>query len=205
MPRLNNDDQFKFLISCIRWSNNGKIDFTEVAKECSVVTKGAAAKRYERLMKAHGIHQPISSRDTAVEPLRPKGGPASNSSKKRKQDQFDTTNDVAADDDEGLVRVKTEKTCTIPKEKRIKTEAVQHTENSSESGYPWLRYESGGPNSGLADTSSAFNEFIVPESYESINPSQLFEDATTMQSSPLGGNGSLGGSDGTRESILIVD
>lgn len=61
MGRLNNDEQFKFLISCIRWSNNGKVtisssdlisagqkltfeqvDFSEVAAECKIVTKGAA-------------------------------------------------------------------------------------------------------------------------------------------------------------------
>ena len=64
MGRLNNDEQFKFLISCIRYSNNGKVrrvasrriaiswrlllittlqvDFGEVAKECDIVTKGAA-------------------------------------------------------------------------------------------------------------------------------------------------------------------
>ncbi|KAI9680341.1 MAG: hypothetical protein M1829_001227 [Trizodia sp. TS-e1964] len=62
MSRIGNDEQFKFLISCIRYSNNGRVDFTEVARECGIVTKGAAAKRYERLMKAHNIN--------------PSGGPA---------------------------------------------------------------------------------------------------------------------------------
>ncbi|KAI0025888.1 hypothetical protein F4780DRAFT_234352 [Xylariomycetidae sp. FL0641] len=49
------DSQFRFLISCIRNSANGKVDFEKVAAECEVVSKGAAAKRYERLMKQHGI------------------------------------------------------------------------------------------------------------------------------------------------------
>ncbi|KAI1347731.1 hypothetical protein F5Y01DRAFT_318488 [Xylaria sp. FL0043] len=49
------DGQFRFLISCIRHSVSGKVDFEEVRKECDIVSKGAAAKRYERLMKAHGI------------------------------------------------------------------------------------------------------------------------------------------------------
>ncbi|KAL8689336.1 MAG: hypothetical protein Q9224_004661 [Gallowayella concinna] len=49
------DEQFKFLIACIRHGVNGKINFDEVVKECSIVSKGAAAKRYERLMKAHDI------------------------------------------------------------------------------------------------------------------------------------------------------
>ncbi|KAI9931476.1 hypothetical protein MW887_010051 [Aspergillus wentii] len=56
MSRITSDEQFQFLISCIRFSNGGKVDFAEVAKECNIVTKGAAAKRYERLMKTHGIN-----------------------------------------------------------------------------------------------------------------------------------------------------
>ncbi|TGJ79451.1 hypothetical protein E0Z10_g9302 [Xylaria hypoxylon] len=47
--------QFRFLISCIRHSTSGKVDFEEVRKECEIISKGAAAKRYERLMKAHNI------------------------------------------------------------------------------------------------------------------------------------------------------
>ncbi|GAD97999.1 predicted protein [Paecilomyces variotii No. 5] len=56
MSRVNSDEQFQFLLSCIRYSSNGKVDFGEVAKECNIVSKGAAAKRYERMMKAHGIN-----------------------------------------------------------------------------------------------------------------------------------------------------
>ncbi|KAI8955206.1 hypothetical protein F4801DRAFT_574792 [Xylaria longipes] len=54
-PVLDTDSQFRFLISCIRHSTAGKVDFEEVRKECEIVSKGAAAKRYERLMKAHNI------------------------------------------------------------------------------------------------------------------------------------------------------
>ncbi|KAI0429015.1 hypothetical protein F5Y09DRAFT_343121 [Xylaria sp. FL1042] len=54
-PTTDNDGHFRFLISCIRHSASGKVDFEEVRKECNIVSKGAAAKRYERLMKAHGI------------------------------------------------------------------------------------------------------------------------------------------------------
>ncbi|BDD55859.1 hypothetical protein MPDQ_004871 [Monascus purpureus] len=53
--RVSSDEQVQFLLSCIRYSVNGKIDFAEVAKECNIVSKGAANKRYERLMKAHNI------------------------------------------------------------------------------------------------------------------------------------------------------
>ncbi|KAK7978151.1 hypothetical protein PG988_005641 [Apiospora saccharicola] len=55
MPPVDVEAQFRFLISCIKHSCNGKVDFEEVRKECDIKTKGAAAKRFERLMKAHGI------------------------------------------------------------------------------------------------------------------------------------------------------
>ncbi|KAI5864202.1 hypothetical protein GGS23DRAFT_595839 [Durotheca rogersii] len=55
MPPLDTESQFKFLIVCIKHSTAGKVDFGRVAEECEIVSKGAAAKRYERLMKAHGI------------------------------------------------------------------------------------------------------------------------------------------------------
>lgn len=60
MAPASNEDQFMFLISCIRYSNNGKVsaskfllafrvrsnnqqvDFEEVRKECKIVSKGAA-------------------------------------------------------------------------------------------------------------------------------------------------------------------
>ncbi|KAL9099270.1 MAG: hypothetical protein Q9163_005212 [Psora crenata] len=61
------DEQFRFLICCIRHSDNGKVslvvvkkslsvNFEKVANECDIVSKRAAAMRYERMMKAHGIH-----------------------------------------------------------------------------------------------------------------------------------------------------
>ncbi|KAE8356631.1 hypothetical protein BDV28DRAFT_144956 [Aspergillus coremiiformis] len=65
MSRITDTEQLEFLLSCIRHSNNGKVDFEEVAKECDIVTKGAAAKRYERLVKCRsnasaGVSQPKS-------------------------------------------------------------------------------------------------------------------------------------------------
>ncbi|PLB41542.1 uncharacterized protein BDW47DRAFT_122584 [Aspergillus candidus] len=53
MSRISEQDATKFLLSCVRHSNNGKINFEEVATECGITSKGAAAKRYERLVKAH--------------------------------------------------------------------------------------------------------------------------------------------------------
>ncbi|KLJ06315.1 hypothetical protein EMPG_10299 [Blastomyces silverae] len=50
------DEQLNFLLKCVKYSSNGKVDFDQVARECNIVSKGAAAKRYERLMKANGIN-----------------------------------------------------------------------------------------------------------------------------------------------------
>ncbi|KAJ4136024.1 hypothetical protein NW768_003632 [Fusarium equiseti] len=51
-------DQIKFLVSCIGHSSNGRPDFQAVADELDIVTKAAAQKRYERMLKAHGISRP---------------------------------------------------------------------------------------------------------------------------------------------------
>ncbi|EEH02869.1 conserved hypothetical protein [Histoplasma capsulatum G186AR] len=56
MPAATSDEQLHFLLKCVKYSNSGKVDFDEVARECNIVSKGAAAKRYERLVKANGIN-----------------------------------------------------------------------------------------------------------------------------------------------------
>ncbi|TAQ86151.1 hypothetical protein B7494_g5525 [Chlorociboria aeruginascens] len=121
MPPASNDEQFKFLISCIRYSNNGKVDFGQVAKECKIVSKGAAAKRYERMMKAHGIASNAASIKPAPRSIktdrRESNGPTS---KKRKTGAYveDTTD---ADDDEGFSDVKPESS-TNSERLRVKEE-----------------------------------------------------------------------------------
>ncbi|KAL1841416.1 hypothetical protein VTJ49DRAFT_7093 [Mycothermus thermophilus] len=55
MAPTDHEGQFKFLLACIKHSAAGKVNFEEVAKETGIVSKAAAAKRYERLLKAHGI------------------------------------------------------------------------------------------------------------------------------------------------------
>ncbi|KAG8160529.1 hypothetical protein KVR01_010065 [Diaporthe batatas] len=57
MAPIDTESQFKFLIACIKHTNAGKVDFGKVAEELAIVSKAAAAKRYERLMKAHGIEK----------------------------------------------------------------------------------------------------------------------------------------------------
>ncbi|KAL2149485.1 hypothetical protein VTH82DRAFT_8136 [Thermothelomyces myriococcoides] len=55
MPSMDTEAQFKFLLCCIKHSAAGKINFENVAEELGIVSKAAAAKRYERLLKAHNI------------------------------------------------------------------------------------------------------------------------------------------------------
>ncbi|KAI4121662.1 MAG: hypothetical protein LQ338_006240 [Usnochroma carphineum] len=120
------DEQLKFLLSCIRYSVNGKIDFAEVAKDCSIISKGAAqylitpqhttntilltsAKRYERLMKAHNIEKKdaVSPRDASVASakvkkgeVKPGAGTAAAANKKRKMLEADMSANHDEDDDE---------------------------------------------------------------------------------------------------------
>ncbi|KAK6225983.1 hypothetical protein QIS74_02030 [Colletotrichum tabaci] len=49
------EGQVKFLVNCIKYSQGGKIDFQAVATDCNIVSKAAAAKRFERILKAHGM------------------------------------------------------------------------------------------------------------------------------------------------------
>jgi hypothetical protein len=81
------DELIEFLLSCVKYSDHGKIDFVGVSKECGIVSKGAAsvkpvlvdvvnflivcsncwrlrfrAKRYERLLKSKCNHQEDANR-----------------------------------------------------------------------------------------------------------------------------------------------
>ncbi|RGP66843.1 hypothetical protein FLONG3_8715 [Fusarium longipes] len=58
MSKQDPADQVKFLVSCIGHTSNGRPDFQAVAEELEIVTKAAAQKRYERMLKAHGISRP---------------------------------------------------------------------------------------------------------------------------------------------------
>ncbi|KAH6645976.1 hypothetical protein BKA67DRAFT_540969 [Truncatella angustata] len=94
MSGKDDSSQFLFLITCIKNSNNGKLE---------IVSKGAAAKRYERLMKAHGIGTNGNSGSSAPKksPVKKeKGGDSSKpASKKRKLKEVDEN---APDEDEPI-------------------------------------------------------------------------------------------------------
>ncbi|KAL7922974.1 hypothetical protein ACQKWADRAFT_312505 [Trichoderma austrokoningii] len=62
MSKQDPAEQVRFLVSCIGHTTNGRPDFTLVAEELGIVTKAAAQKRYERMLKANGVN---SSRPAA--------------------------------------------------------------------------------------------------------------------------------------------
>ncbi|PTB67504.1 hypothetical protein BBK36DRAFT_1196904 [Trichoderma citrinoviride] len=55
MSKQDPAEQVRFLVSCIGHTTNGRPDFTLVAQELGIVTKAAAQKRYERMLKANGV------------------------------------------------------------------------------------------------------------------------------------------------------
>ncbi|KAL8932793.1 MAG: hypothetical protein Q9211_006123 [Gyalolechia sp. 1 TL-2023] len=135
------DEQLKFLLSCIRYSVNGKIEFAQVANECSIVSKGAAAKRYERLMKAHGIHQQaaVSPRDASVASTKVKKAaaegkttPAAKGPKKRKAIEAETPSNNDEDDEEPS---------PLAKKKRAKKEVKSEVKIEDEPETPLLQLD----------------------------------------------------------------
>ncbi|GAB1313051.1 hypothetical protein MFIFM68171_03261 [Madurella fahalii] len=129
MPTLDTEAQFKFLLCCIKHSTAGKVNFNEVASELGIISKAAAAKRYERLLKSHDI--------TVSTPRKPGKGATSGkdnhdnendgetkgvktpASKKRKRGQASAA--VKDDEDEDETPVKKERG-TVKKEKSVKKE-----------------------------------------------------------------------------------
>ena len=155
-------------------------------------------------MKAHGIHQAICSRDSAVQALRRKDEPSSQTSKKRKHEQFDEITNQAVDDDEGLGRVKDEVACTIPDRTVVKDEAPAQQDASADTDYPWLRFGSGRAGSTTGDESGGFNEFILSEGFD-VNIPEHFEPSNTVQLPQGEEENRAEAGDMAQQSILIVD
>ena len=165
------------------------------------------AKRYERMMKAHGIHQPVSARDPAIPVSRRKEEFISQPAKKRKQDQFDDSHNQAADDDEGLCSVKSEIGCAISEHTTVKNEPALLEDTSAATEYPWLYYnQSDRASLALVDENATFNDFIDSGAYESVDSQAAFViDPEVERKDNV--NEDLGVSDGDidQQSILILD
>ncbi|VBB83809.1 Putative protein of unknown function [Podospora comata] len=55
MPALDAEQHLRFLLSCVKHASAGRVNFDAVSQELGIVSKAAAAKRYERLLKAHDL------------------------------------------------------------------------------------------------------------------------------------------------------
>ncbi|KAJ4307036.1 hypothetical protein N0V88_000411 [Collariella sp. IMI 366227] len=126
MPALDVDAQFKFLLCCIKHSSAGKVNFDNVAEELKIVSKAAAAKRYERLLKAHGITPSAAPRKSAVAAADADDddngeGPSAPANKKRKRAApakkkapVKKEKDIKQEDSDDDTEVKEEGSCNPP-------------------------------------------------------------------------------------------
>lgn len=288
MAPASNEEQFKFLISCIRYSNNGKVSSylqssltsatltairsisprslrsatssvkaprKSLHRHSSFLLLGSSssphfqeesqtplpklsfyhtqppadhvpsAKRYERMMKANGIHQSQSGgttasgiRDTPIPSPRRKTSPSAGTcSKKRKLDQYAETNsNFNTDDDEGLGNVKAESSITV-KAEPIKAEPIKEEpmgqEGTPESTAPTGAFQypsSGGMGFDGAHDSAMFDDFLAfggSSSHDHGSQAAFhggFADQgfASMSMTPATGNGD---GQGLHESIVITD
>ncbi|KAK1772504.1 hypothetical protein QBC33DRAFT_510361 [Phialemonium atrogriseum] len=134
MP-LDTESQFKFLVSCIKHSTAGKVDFVAVANELQIVSKAAAAKRYERLLKAHGVAPGGGNRANTAGPKSAGTSPAPKraAAKKRKMASADSDDDEDVKPEDLSFKIETEakkpakataKT-TAKKESKAKKEKIE--------------------------------------------------------------------------------
>ena len=285
MAPASNEEQFKFLISCIRYSNNGKVGsysnqfiltsaiLTATRSTSAKLPKSAilsrrarrksylrhcflasltpspspvtsslgnhysslsfpleqthsdrfgSAKRYERLMKFHGIHQSQSGstsvsavREASIaSPRRKSPAPAGPSNKKRKLVNYaEKTSNINTDDDEGLDNVKAESSTSI-KAEAVKAEAIKGEDTGEETipdstSYTGLTSNSAFGFDGIHD-SAMFDDFLRfggstlanNESQTALSGDQF--DGATASTSMTPATGS-GDGHGVHESIVIVD
>lgn len=153
-------------------------------------------------MKAHGIHDKATPvRETPISPCRKATTERTGSNKKTKLGHFSETNAAAADDDEGLTRVKGETESTM-----IKNEPVLDGELAvASSGFPYQPVDLEG--AGKADDGSIFNDFLQVGAYDSsvLMPQPSYRmvsqsDTEGMPSTSFSGTGHA-----LHDTILITD
>ncbi|KAI8670928.1 hypothetical protein NCS57_00566100 [Fusarium keratoplasticum] len=130
MSKQDPADQVKFLVSCIGHTSNGRPDFQAVADELAIVSKAAAQKRYERMLKAHGISRPgaLAGGDTAPTTPTKRKAKAEGAGSAKKKPARGKAKKESDEDEEAEAKPK-------PKAKRGKqTEKVKKEEEDSDSG-----------------------------------------------------------------------
>ncbi|KAI8678162.1 hypothetical protein NCS55_00535700 [Fusarium keratoplasticum] len=130
MSKQDPADQVKFLVSCIGHTSNGRPDFQAVADELAIVSKAAAQKRYERMLKAHGISRPgaLAGGDTAPTTPTKRKAKAEGAGSAKKKPARGKAKKESDEDEEAEAKPK-------PKAKRGKqAEKVKKEEEDSDSG-----------------------------------------------------------------------
>ena len=180
-----------------------------------------SAKRYERMMKANGIHQsqsgpttPSSTRDTSVPSSRRKNSPSAgpslsaSGSKKRKLDNYaETTSSINADDDETLFNANAESSTAV-KPEPVKAEHVESGKVKAE-----VIKEEDAAQEGTEDSTASAENVVYPSrggmGFDGADDSTLFDDflafggsVPAISMTPATGNGS--GHD-LPDSIVIAD
>ena len=153
-------------------------------------------------MKAHGIHDKATPiRDTPIPSCRKANTERTGPNKRAKHSHFSEANGTAADDDEGLTRVKSEVGSTV-----VKNEPALEGELSvASSGFQYQPVDVEG--AGKADDGSIFNDFLQAGAYDSsvLLPQSSYgrigqSDTEGMASTAFSGSGHA-----LHESILIAD
>ncbi|KAK4250140.1 hypothetical protein C7999DRAFT_29389 [Corynascus novoguineensis] len=157
MPAIDTEAQFKFLLCCIKHSAAGKVNFDNVAQELDIVSKAAAAKRYERLLKAHNISPatPRKGFSVNVDAGDETGEPKTPASKKRKR-----TVAAKREDEDGT---------PVKKERAVKKETNFKKEESDDSDVKVKGEEDGSS----ADSINTATVAITPSSPSSPSSPSL--------------------------------
>ncbi|KAH7272121.1 hypothetical protein MRS44_002628 [Fusarium solani] len=130
MSKQDPADQVKFLVSCIGHTSNGRPDFQAVADELAIVSKAAAQKRYERMLKAHGISRPgvLAGGDSAPATPTKRKAKAEGAGSAKKKPARGKAKKESDEDEEAEAKPK-------PKAKRGKqADKVKKEEEDSDSG-----------------------------------------------------------------------
>ncbi|KAL7795259.1 hypothetical protein V8C37DRAFT_401072 [Trichoderma ceciliae] len=107
MSKQDPAEQVRFLVSCIGHTTNGRPDFALVATELGIVSKAAAQKRYERMLKANGVSssRPAAKSNTEDDKTpvstpvkrKPAGGAGGSAKKKTKSAKKEESDDDMKD------------------------------------------------------------------------------------------------------------
>ncbi|TLS23719.1 uncharacterized protein PpBr36_06294 [Pyricularia pennisetigena] len=127
MASMAPEEQVKFLVTCIKHGGGGgKIDFAAVATELEIVSKAAAAKRYERLLKSYNIHPgSLTVANTPENTPKKKATP-----RKRKAADRDADNDDGGDD--AAIKPASKKGHVAKREASVKDEEMREAADNED-------------------------------------------------------------------------